>query len=169
MTETRLLALALRILGVSTLISLLQYIGQGSTYWIMSQDNQSLVSKTGWFLAGMMPILFSGVISYVLLRFPDQVAKKLTPHGDPISLGNATDFEKLFDLCLRVIGVVLLVWFIPANLVQIVLNFSAHPVTGVEYELRTGGWNLILRTILQLICGAYLLKGAPGLSRPTFK
>jgi hypothetical protein len=164
MSEQRLLALVLKVLGVWTLIGLIQYIGSGWFIGMISQmDRSSVLGFFGWFLAILTPIIFSGAISYVLLRYADVIAVKLSPSEVRLSVGDVTDYDRLFTLGLQLIGVVMLVRVLSSDLIPVVFNILSF-ADDVTQEFQNSASFVILRVILQLVLGVYLLKGGPGLA-----
>jgi hypothetical protein len=166
MTKRDLLAAFLKILGVvfatftvfnlATLFMPLEFVG--STV----RDNQF------WVTIGLTAVFFIAILAivFVLLRWGDGIARMLERDSSPLPPLVTGDWEKpLFILSLRVAGVVCLISGVPGviyHLIQVIYAAWSSLYGNIS-------WSYLLRDIVLVVLGAYLLRGGKHVVRFGFR
>ena len=166
MTEQRITAIALKVLGVFSIVRSLEYLGQiiGNLAW----SGDQILSNMAVFLMGFLPFLFLNAAAFILLRHADALATKLLSSNGNIASPLTAPGEGWYLFAFTVTGVVLLIWDIPANLAQLIANFSIPELEkypGTHSSAQRGGWILLIRTLIEIGAGLYLVLGSGQLVR----
>ena len=131
-----------------------------------------LVAFIGGFLVWRLnPIRAAGAfLAFLLLRYADVIATKLFPRNASAVPEGTHPTDEWYVLALTVLGVALLVWYLPASIATCVYNFlfSAASDTDLAAQLRgpmrLHAWKALLHIIMQLGLGLYLVLGARGIA-----
>jgi hypothetical protein len=153
------MSLALKALGVYCIIHALDYIPSiVGGFLEFLERNPPIANNTMVIIAVLLPLLLLLAVAFVLIHYSDALAQKLFPSSEP-----------MYALVLAVTGVVLLVWEIPPNVMQIVINLSVAQRLENGTFLRSpafdGAWKLGILTGLQMTIGLYLVLGSKKVAR----
>lgn len=66
MTESKILALALKIRGIQCIIYLIGYLGQGGLVVIMAFGGEGFGAGIGWIVASLLPMVLHSVAAYIM-------------------------------------------------------------------------------------------------------
>ena len=160
MSEKKLTSVGLTLIGVYALLRATEYLTQ-SPWWVFAfgNANEEFVSDFFYLLAALVPLMSYLAVSYILIRYSNLIADKLFPESERMQVTFPQEID-LMAIILTSIGTILLVWQIPPNLAQIIINFSFQGVP--EYPTSKlsavqGGWVLITKTLIQLFFGFFLV------------
>lgn len=165
MTKRDILSVALKILGIISVMYAVEYIngiGMGLGM-IFQQPGPGQNFNPYWFLGSMTLTAFLSIaIAYILLRWGDLIAQKLVRDDSAIlALGSSQWERPIFMLSLRIIGVVCLIKGIP-ELVRVLSELSFRSKYQGIIRLSDIGPSII-GAIVFLIIGVYLISGGKHL------
>ena len=164
MTKRDVLSLALKILGVYSIIFALRFI-PNFILWMSMLGSQSSSSPAPiWTLISFgFPIFLSLRIAYILLRRGDSIAQKLIKDDKDIPSLSHMDWESLFFiLFLRITGVVFMLRSLP-QLSNYLIRLGLLSET--QRPVFTNNIGSLISAIVLLILGVYLLFGAKRFAR----
>ena len=169
-----LLALALRVMGVwliARCVLLLPSLGMTIRLFdpgfAGAMGPPRAVATTMLLFQGASLVILA-LLAYVLLRYAEGVAALLAPEGEAVGplLPAAAWESTLFTVGARLVGLVLLVYYLPATLLGL-LSLPFPQLAGVPGAVRhlvDDRVQLIINLVTS-VAGAYLLCGAQHLAR----
>jgi len=168
MTKRDVLSLALKILGVYSIIFAVRQIPNLVFAMSVLGPQPSSSPAPIWFLSSAAaPFFLSLIIAYILLRRGDSMAQKLIKEDKDIPSLSHMDWESLFFiLSLRIAGVVCLLRGLPQLSNTLIRLSSLEEAQGV---MSASHWGSLISAIVLLILGVYLLFGAKGFARFVLK
>jgi hypothetical protein len=169
MHQSKLASLALKILGIYCIIRFFEFFFSGFSQLAFSflTPSDNWLSQWAISLSALLPLIFLLTAAFILIRYSDVIAKRLFYKDEPISLSKDGISEGWYVFAFSIIGATLLVWEIPSNLAQIVVNFSIPEIPDhlhIHKEAERAGWILIIHAIIKLGIGLYLVFGAKKIS-----
>jgi len=168
MTKRDVLSLALKILGIYSIIFAVRQITNVVFALRMAGGQPSSSPAPIWFLTGTVaPFFLSLIIAYILLRRGDLIALKLIKDDKDIPSLSSMDWESLiFILFLRIAGVVCLIRGLPQLSNSLI---RLRPLKEAQGLMSSSNLGSLISVIVLLILGIYLLLGAKGFARFVLK
>ena len=164
MTKRDVLSLALKILGVYSIIYAVRQISNLVFAMRMAGPQPSSSPAPIWFLFGTVaPFFLSLIMAYVLLRRGDLIVLKLIKDDKDIPSLSSMDWESLiFILFLRIAGVVCLIRGLPQLSNSLI---RLRPLKEAQGFMSSSNLGSFISVIVLIILGVYLLFGAKGFAR----
>lgn len=170
MTKRDLLAAFLKILGVA--YATFAVFNLGTLFMPWEFMGSTVRNNQFWVSLWVSAVFFITVLAivFVLLRWGDGIARKLERDNSPLPPLATGEWEKpLFILSLRVAGVVCLIWGVPG-----LIYYLAQVIYAAWTNLSGSGyvdlaWPYLLRDIVMVVLGAYLLRGGKHVVRFGFR
>lgn len=171
MNQRSLSTVLFKVLGIFSIIRAMDYASP-FLWTILSKDfptSQLFSMETARALPALLavPVLYL-VIAFILLRYANKVAARMFPDNSSAIPEDARPRDEWYVLPLTVVGVVLLVWTVPASVATCLYNF-AWPVmakdapAALQRDMRPYAWKALLRAVMQVGLGLYLVLGARGI------
>jgi|GEM_PF-3691774 len=164
MAQVNLAVVLLKLLGVFCVVRALEHLSVVFFPWTWGAP---FLSRLGMFAGAAAPAVVLLIAAAALFRYAESVARRLFPEDKPLPIQAGAPTNQWLILALMVVGVVLLVWQVPANLSQIIVNFAITDVPGdstIVDNAHRRGWMLLIRTVLQVGAGLYLVLGSRHLA-----
>jgi hypothetical protein len=162
MTKRDVLSISLKIVGVYSVIYAVRQIPNIALAMSMVSAQSRQNSYSFWYIAwSITSFILALAATYILLRWGDLIAKKLVKENSEISALALKDWEKpIFNLSLRIIGVICLVRGIPEsfnNLIRLTSLGEEQRYFSPNY------WGGLISGIILLIIGVYLISSGKKL------
>jgi len=171
MTQRNLTAVLLKILGVVSLIKAVDFVVYlfGMVFSMLgSFGDQSFLKILAGMLPALAPLVATLIIAFILLCCADRIAAKLFPAESPVLPDNPAPTEAWYVFGCTIIGVFLLVWYLPISILTSVSNLvwltGDSPGSQFDPDLRRRAWTGIIQALLQAGLGLYLVFGARGIA-----
>ena len=159
MTETKVMSIALKVLGVYSIIRAIEQLRTAANGFI-GWSTFSLISSLGNMMAHLLPLMLLLTAAFVLLRYSETLAQKLFPTGEPSVVVIENPGKEWYALILTVIGVILLIWTVPqylsALLVTLSLRYSLND-PALSAQVIAGIWVVAVQLVLLTTIGLYLV------------
>jgi len=113
-----------------------------------------------------MPLVSFLVLAFILLRYANPIAARLFPTETSEHPSDPVPIDQWYVLAFTVLGVALLVWYVPLNIGQCMTYFvwpEGDTAGQFQRDMRPFAWQALLRLAMQLALGLYLVLGARGI------
>jgi hypothetical protein len=165
MTTQKIASLALKIVGIYSIIQFIEQI-RALVHAIGFSFAEPPIRPTMIIGASISSALLLG-LSILLLAFSNRLARKLFPEDDPIENLHFDDLKNLQSIAFSIVGVVIFAVAIP-KIFQISATIYALQKSGYEIpvaeRISKETFAFGVATIIQLIIGLLLFLGGPSLS-----
>ena len=162
MNQRKLTSVLLKVLAIVCLILAVNTVAQYLPF-LLQNVLASGIDYLDWTILTIwiLPIV-QVAIAFILLRYADRIAAKLNPTDSTAlpDVGEPTDAWYMFAATIA--GIILVVWYVPITLAMCLSNFVLAPSDNSEFarEIRTSTWLRLLKVVMQLALGVYLIVGA---------
>ena len=169
MSQRSLTSVLLKVLGVVSIIKAVDFATSTimmllSMLWSYgSYGESSALEILQAYLPILVPLTIFLLTAFILLRYANSIAAKLFPTETSAFPADSVPTDQWYVLALTVLGVGLLVWYVPVNIAICVGNFLwIAGDSGGQFasEARRSAWNGLIQIVLQLGLGFYLILGS---------
>jgi hypothetical protein len=167
MSQRHLAAVLLRVLGVVCVIRAVDFVSTSVGVLVSSTLDTGFTRDTARMLFPLLtPLVPTLVLALILLRYAGGIAARMFPGQSLAIPEDVHPTDEWYVLALSVLGIVLLVWYLPWNIAQCLVHL-VWPLSEMSDQLgrdrRFYGWNALLKIVMQLGLGMYLVLGARGI------
>jgi len=167
MTKSDIFSLALKILGVYTIIIAISTLRSSfSMIFAYFNNPQYAPSMASIIVGSLLPLLILLIVSYYLIKRSDKLSKTIFPNNQSEKVILTLSSVEIQSIAFSIIGVLVIVWALP-KLFEIVTQLSYSKIhQGDVFSVRTGQ-KLIeysVDVVIRLALGIYLFIGSKGLS-----
>ena len=165
MSQRSLASVLLKVLGVVSIIKAIEFAASAIMMVFSSYGfgRVSVLELLQAYLPILAPFVMFVVIAFILLRYANSIAAKLFPSETSAFSDDSVPTDQWYVLAFTVLGVGLLVWYVPVNIAICVGNFlfiAGHSEGQFGWEARRSAWNGLIQIVLQLGLGFYLILGS---------
>ena len=164
MSQRSLGSVLLKVLGVVCILKAVEFAATSLMLVFACGVGRGHFSETvRGLLPAVTPLVFSLLLAFILLRYADDISAKMFSEDVQAIPEGAHPKDDWYVLAVTVLGISLLIWFVPIKIAQCLSNFF-WPVGDTEALFRTDmrpyAWRALLETVMQLGLGLYLVLGA---------
>lgn len=164
MTQRNLGIVLLKVLGVVCVVKAIEYAATIGSFVVSVVVGRETFENP---VSSMLPITIV-LLSYLALAFlllcrGEVLAAKLFPAEDAAFPEGADPTDEWYVLAFTLLGVYLLVWYVPFGIAQCVTSFLWSPSEAAFSTPPPGTVQTLIRLAMQLGLGLYLALGARGI------
>lgn len=166
MSQRNLTGVLLKVLGVVSIIKAVDF--SSNALVVLSSvlgmhGKLSALDILQTFLPTLLPFAIYLLTAFILIRYAEAIAAKLFPIEASAFASDSVPTDEWYVFAFTVLGVILLVWFVPGNIVVSVdsfLRINDESWGQFQPQLWRSAWNMLIRVVLQLGLGLYLILGS---------
>lgn len=158
MTDAKLTALSFRLLGLWCLTRIIEFIGPALAFGLSDPTSRA---NSGIVLSSYIPVVSYLIVGLAMVFWADSLAAKIAPVNETVIAGNSAEMKQWYLLGFSLLGAWLVVATVPANVANLIVQFSLSGSTmaGFAVHAKAGAWSLLALAGTQLVMGIYLIFG----------